>query len=230
MDDFLAIILELAETLTLDHFEGPPVDPYEIAEALGITIRESDGAPRWTIRRGRASIGLPSSVARERIRFTVAHEILEIEIRRRGLLSEIDRGLADQAEWAFQVGASEMLMPRRWYARGGRECDWSLPHLREQFDVSWEAAARRVPVCTPSACTIIDNGHVAARVAGNGMNLPSRLSDEERAAVDAVYDAWPSSDATRAEGDGFRCEAWPALPERSSIRRVCLLTFPSDEW
>ncbi len=230
MDDFLTLILELARSLVLERFCTPPVDPYAIAEGLSITIEESEGAPRWNIRRGRATIGLPAGVPAERLRFTVAHEVLEIEVRRRDLLIDIDPGLVEYAERVFQVGAAEMLMPRRWYADLGSRSGWDLAHLREAFDVSWEAAARRVPVCTPSACAIVDNGHLTVRIAGEDMNIPSRLAGEEREAVDGVYDAWPSADPVHASGPGFRCSAWPALPERSSIRRVCLLTFPADDW
>lgn len=230
MDDLLTLVLELARSLVLERFSAPPVDPYAIAEGLGITVAESVGAPRWNIRRGRATIGLPVDVPADRLRFTVAHEVLEIEVRRRDLLTDIDPGLAEYAERVFQVGAAEVLMPRRWYADLGARSDWDLAYLREAFDVSWEAAARRIPVCTPSACAIVDNGHVTARVAGEGMNIPSRLADEERGAVDGIYDVWPSADPIHATGPGFHCSAWPALPERSSIRRVCLLTFPADDW
>ena len=69
------------------------------------------------------------------------------------------------------------------------------------------------------------------------------LSDARRPrvphAVRAVYHAWPhepekgmAADAPNLhvvrDADLFRVDAWPALPERNSIRRVCLVTHPND--
>ena len=46
---------------------------------------------------------------------------------------------------------------------------------------------------------------------------------EERDAVSAVYADWPEN------AEGADTDAWPALPERSRYRRVCLIAFPM-EW
>jgi hypothetical protein len=119
-------------------------------------------------------------------------------------------------------------MPREWFEREGTTCGWDLAYVRERFGVSWEAAARRVPVCTPATCTVIDNGHVSARVGSSDIRFPRRMEPAEQEAADAAYAAWPSPTPQRREGAGFRCEAWPALPERNRIRRVCLLTYPTD--
>ena len=139
------------------------------------------------------------------------------------------RDTANRAEWLFQAGASDLLMPRAWFEREGHATDWDLARLRALFDVSWEAAARRVPVCTPATCTIIDNGRTTARVGSPEVRFPRRLAPAEQEAVQAVYGAWPCATPQHGEGPGLRCDAWPALPERNRVRRVCLLTYPT-EW
>jgi len=230
MDELLEAIVELAQRLSLEHFDGPPVDPFALAERLGIVLAPSEGPARWS-RRGKApTIYVPEGVPRERLRFTVAHEVLELEAARLSPPLPIDRGVADRMEWALQVGASELLMPRKWFTEAGEESGWDLAELRKLFEVSWEAAARRVPVCTRAAATVVDNGKVAVRTGSPDMSYPQSMGPEERQVVDEVYDEWPDPEPRHGEGAGFRCSAWPALPERNDIRRVCLLTFPSEEW
>ena len=58
---------------------------------------------------------------------------------------------------------------------------------------------------------------------GSGINFPPGLEPEKKQAVDTIYDVWPENAHEATDVD-----AWPALPERNSIRRVCLLTFPLD--
>jgi hypothetical protein len=228
VDDLFERIRDLAEGLAIAHFDGPPVDVAALAERLGIAIERTAATPRWVIRGKGPVILLTQDLPPERARFILAHEIVEVQCALASPPLPIARDEASRAEWLFQTGASDLLMPCEWFEREGTACGWDLAHLRERFDVSWEAAARRVPVCTPATCTVIDNGHVTARVGSPDIRFPRRLEPTEREATDAAYAAWPSPTPQRREASGFRCEAWPALPERNRIRRVCLLTYPTD--
>ena len=230
MDELLEGIVELAQRLALEHFDGPPVDPFALAERLGIVLAPSEGPGRWSQRGKAPTIYVPEDVPRERLRFTVAHEVLELEAARLSPPLPLDRGLADRLEWVVQVGASELLMPRQWFAEAGEDAGWDLEELKELFEVSWEAAARRVPVCTRAVATVVDNGKVAVRTGSPDMSYPTGMGPEERQLVEDVYEEWPELEVRHGEGTGFRCSAWAALPERNDIRRVCLLTLPSEEW
>jgi hypothetical protein len=226
MSDLVSAIRTLAEQLALTCFAGPPVDVRLLAERLGIAIEPTFATPRWTLALGVPTIFLPPDLPPERARFILAHEILELECARAEppivpLPDETDR-----AEGLYQAGASDLLMPQAWFEGAGADTDWDLAELRRRFDVSWEAATRRVPVCAWAVGTIIDNGRVTARVGSPGLHFRRRLEPPELETVNAAYEAWPGSTPTRREADGLRCAAWPALPERNGIRRVCLLTFP----
>ncbi len=229
MDDLFDRIRELAEGLALAHFARPPVDVTALAEALGIAIEPTVTAPHWVLRGNGPVISLPEDLPPERARFILAHEIVEVQAALVTPPLPIVRDEADRAEWLFQVGASDLLMPREWFESEGTASGWDLAYLRERFDVSWEAAARRVTVCTPAACAILDNGLVTTRLAGAEIRVPRQLDPVEQGAVEAAYAAWPSPTPQEREGPHFRCVAWSALPERNRIRRVCLLTFPM-EW
>ena len=229
MDELLERICELAGELAFEHFDGPPVDPRLIAERLGISIATTDATAHWVADQGAATIYLPRDGLPERLRFTIAHEILEIQGSRLSPPFPIERELSHRAEWLFQLGASELLMPRRWFEEAGGESGWHLAHLRGLFEVSWEAAARRVPACIPAICTITDNGVITTRVGSQDIQFPRQLAPAEHEAITAAYDAWPSPEPRRRRARAVRCDAWPALPERNSIRRVCLLTYPREE-
>jgi hypothetical protein len=229
MDDLSDHIRELAEGLALAHSDGPPVDVAALAAALGIAVEETVTAARWALRSSGPVISLPADLPPERARFILAHEIVEVQCALAVPPLPIVRDEANRAESLFQAGASDLLMPREWFEADGTASGWDLAYLRERFAVSWEAAARRVTVCTAAACTILDNGAISTRLGSPEMRVPRQLDPLEREAVDAVHAAWPSPTPHEREGATFRCVAWPALPERNHIRRVCLLTYPA-EW
>ncbi len=228
MEELIERIRELAEGLALEHFEGPPVEPLLLAERLGITVARGGTAPRWVIEQGRATVHLPRNMPPDRLRFILAHEILEIVAARSSPPLPLVRELAPRAERLFQLGAAELLMPRRWFTEAGWASDWNLAHLRKLFGVSWEAATRRAPACRPAVGTIMDNGRAFARVGSDGLAFPRRPAPEELGAVSAAYQSWPAPEPVRRSTSRFTCVAWPAPPERNRIRRVCLLTYPEE--
>lgn len=221
-------IRDLAEGLATAQFDGPPVDVELLAARLGIAVRASGASARWVISGSGPVIFLPRHLPWERSRFILAHEIVEVQCALASPPLPITRDDEPRAERLFQAGAADLLMPREWFAREGAACDWDLAHLRERFQVSWEAAARRVTACIPSVCTIVDNGRISGRVGSPDIRFPRRLDPDEQGAVQAAYEAWPSPTPHSRDGAWFRCVAWPALPEENAIRRVCLLTFPRD--
>jgi len=163
-----------------------------LAQRLGIALEPTVATPRWVLRGSGPVILLPEDLPPERARFILAHEIVEVQAALAVPPLPIVRDEADRAEWLFQVGASDLLMPREWFETEGTASAWDLAELRERFEVSWEAAARRVTVCTAAACTILDNGLVTTRLAGPEIRVPRSLDPAEQEAVETAYAEWPS--------------------------------------
>lgn len=145
-------------------WKGPPFDPFELAEHLGIAV-----SPRSDILDARV---LPVGVERfrieynperprGRIRFSVAHEIAHTmfpdcaETARNRL--RLADSVADdwQLELLCNIAAAEFLMPV------GSELNPANPvtvdnllRLQKQFDVSTEAIAIRLAKITQEPCTV----------------------------------------------------------------------------
>ena len=155
-DDPIAKVQEKARSLALSALEAgwerPPYNPIRIAEMLGAKVVPSYDIPdaRTTEKLGRAVIEFNPSQARERVRFSIAHEAAHLlfadalnEVRHRGGTG------ATRDEWQLEMlcnlAASEFVMPV-----GSFASDDAIPRLSElmksraKFDVSAEAFMIRV--------------------------------------------------------------------------------------
>ncbi|HWF50285.1 MAG TPA: ImmA/IrrE family metallo-endopeptidase [Solirubrobacteraceae bacterium] len=163
---------EIALNAMEEGWDGPPYDPFELGDILGIEIVarqdlddarlvSSDGVPRIEFNPQRRPA---------RVRFSVAHEIGHFlfddyadRVRYRDLAQRRDDDW--QLEILCNVAAAEFLMPAGAFPMRESE-DLSLTHLldhRARFGVSTEALLRRVVKLTDRPAALF----AAARLAGS---------------------------------------------------------------
>jgi Zn-dependent peptidase ImmA (M78 family) len=175
---------------------GPPVDALVVAERLGLVVAADDrlasrarfvrlgGSDRS--RAGQGTIVVGPAQRPERQQWAVAHEIGESvahQVFARLGLRQCDIQPSTR-ESVANLLAQRLLLPRRWFAPDGRECDWDLLALKEQYaTASHELIARRMLEMQPAVViTVCDQGHVKWR-RGNSASRPPRLLSGE-------LDAW----------------------------------------
>jgi len=163
-------------------WQGPPFDPFRLAEAMGIpTIPREDVLDARILPAGsnRLQIEFNPNRPRGRTRFSVAHEIAHTlfpdcakYVRNRGQVAET-REDDWQLELLCNIAAAEFIMPV------GGEIDSKTPgtidnilKLQKQFDVSTEAISIRLAKITFEPCTIF----AAARIIDDE-SLPSYRLD-----------------------------------------------------
>ena len=153
-----------------DGWEGPPFDPFKLAELMGISVVPRDDvldARTIPVGSRRFRIEFSPSKPRGRLRFSIAHEIAHtlfpdcaetIHNRQHMVVMKENDW---QLELLCNIGAAEFLMPV------GTEIDSETPvtidniiRLQRQFDVSTEAITIRLIKVTNEPCTIF----AAARV------------------------------------------------------------------
>jgi hypothetical protein len=158
-DDPVRAVTQRAREVVLDAMDrgwaGPPFDPLQLADHLGIVI-----SPRYDIRDARTVPAAGSRVRIEfnpnrpgaRVRYSIAHEIAHTlfpdcsdYVRHRSPHTEL-KGDQWQLEAMCNVGAAEILMPLgsvKAVADSGLTIE-NLLELRKRFDVSMEALLIRV--------------------------------------------------------------------------------------
>ena len=160
-----ALVLEAVQK----GWKGPPFDPFQLAQILGIGCVPTEDVPEARVvrREGRLEIEFNPNRPRQRVRFSVAHEIAHTlfpdcaQVARNRGASHSPGSDGWQLELLCNLAASEFLMPT------GDELDpGAVPdvdrvlELQGKFDVSIEAVAIRLAGVTRSPCTVT----VAARV------------------------------------------------------------------
>lgn len=145
-------------------WQGPPFDPFKLADYLGIpTIPREDVLDARIVPIGsqKAQIEFNPNRSRGRVRFSIAHEVAHTlfpdyieNIRNRG---QISATVNDdwQLELLCNIAAAEFLMPV------GNEIDSktavtidNVLRLQKEFDVSTEAISIRLAKVTLEPCTI----------------------------------------------------------------------------
>jgi hypothetical protein len=157
--DPVRAITRRAREVALDAMDrgwsGPPFDPLQLADHLGIAV-----SPRHDVRDARTVAAAGGRVLVEfnpnrpsaRVRYSIAHEIAHSlfpdcgdRVRHRGFHDEL-QGDEWQLEAMCNVGAAELLMPLG-SLRAAKDADLtieSLLALRKQFEVSMEALLIRI--------------------------------------------------------------------------------------
>jgi hypothetical protein len=237
LDDEFAAALDACATEALWEagVDGPPIDAADVAAGLGLVVTHDYVMPhrgRFVRLAGRGSDGggqgtivVGTAERPEREQWAIAHEIGEgIAYRvfdRLGVTP--DEALPTAREMVANRLASALLLPRRWFAVDGRECDWDLLELKERYcTASHELIARRMlDMRPPIVITVCDNGRVTWR-RSNVTARPPEMLREERTVWREVYDSgMPVFDSLDGETglEGVSC--WPVheLDWRREIMR-----------
>lgn len=195
----------------------PPVDAIALARRLGLSLAWDDTQPgrgRIVRRHAAASRSLGSILLRhdprrERLQWTVAHEIGETLAA--GVFARLGVDPREAPSGAREMVANHLagriLLPSNWFDSDARDLCWQLPALKQRYSTaSHELIARRMLDCSPPiAITIFDNGRRSFRRG----NLPGRLpplAPLEQAAWRVAHET-----GQQAEYDEFHCrvQAWP---------------------
>ena len=203
---------------------GLGVDVFALAQSRGITILEEEPV-RENIRG--AALRKEDSwyilVNRydsfERMCFTIAHEIAEIELDERDDLS------LDEKHLRANIRAGEILLPDEIFKKSVYTS--SLPELKSYFPAcSFEVIARRILRFRQAVLTILDNGEITLRTATDQMNHPSLPTAFEMKIIKECYQL---KSEIKRNYDNLSLEAY-YIDLHSGIERVILFAFICDDF
>ncbi len=195
-DEFVAAIDACAaEVLWEADVHEAPVDAIAVAERLHLVVTHDLAMPcrgRFVrlaeLERPSESIGtivVGAAERPEREHFAVAHEIGESVAYRvfERLGVSFDESFATAREQVANHMASALLLPRRWFAVDGSECDWDLFALKERYSTaSHELIARRMLEMRPAVViTVCDQGRISWRRSNATGRPPGLIGQEQQA-------------------------------------------------
>jgi hypothetical protein len=230
-----------AEELALSAMEkgwsGPPFDPFQLADHLGVEMvgREDLEDARLVSSPDGPRIEFNPQRRPARVRFSVAHEIGHLlfsdygeRVRYRSHNQDA-RGDDWQLEMLCNVAAAELLMPVGAFPTA-RASDLSLPHLldlRQRFGVSTEALLRRVVKLADQPMALFA---AARQQDGNGFRLDYLVTSRAWSVPQPGVDSIPSDSVlARCTAVGFSAEAterWDDLELR--VQAVGIPPYPGD--
>jgi O-acetyl-ADP-ribose deacetylase (regulator of RNase III) len=231
-------------------WEGPPYDPFALAESLDIEVvasQELEDA-RLVSAEGRPRIDFNPARRPERVRFSIAHEIghfLFPDYRER--IRYRDQSQRREDDWQLEilcnVAAAEFLMPAGAFPIE-KSRDLSLPHLldlRSEFGVSTEALLRRTikltdePACLFAAARLEDREGfridylVASRAWSPGFGAGSNVAiDSVMHRCTAVGFSDEAVEDWQGEAVRVQVVGVPPYPGHSFPRLIGLLTPEGD--
>ena len=153
-EEIVELLDRLVENvLSVCEIKQPPVEPKKIADRLGIAYSETrlDGRRGQSFRRrGLPHVEVHHEDRPERKNFALAHEIMELELK---------KVLEDPREchrWA-NLAASFLLMPTPRFREECCRSEFDIAQLKKVFSTaSWEAVALRTLNFADSIITIVD--------------------------------------------------------------------------
>jgi hypothetical protein len=236
----LCVVLDatVLEILAEARWEGPPVDAFEVAQTLGITVARDDGQQgrarlvRLADYRGRdshAAVFLRSDPRPERRQWALAHELGECFAWRVFQALGVDGAEAPPGSREVVANhlAGRLLLPSVWVADDGPACDWDLGALKRRYaTASHELIARRMlDFSAPLIVTIIDQGRVSTRRSNVRGRVPD-VSPLER----AVWQRAHQSNEPQEAHEGLRrTRAWP-VHEPQWKREILRTELEEDMW
>ena len=238
-DEVAAILDELvAEVLAIAEIEAPPVDAFEVAQALGMAIledaRQQPRARLVRVAHPRGGLARPSIVLgveprSERRQWAVSHEIGEQLAERcfAQLGWSADEGPAAARESLANQVARRLLLPSEWFAEDVSAEDWELPRLKKLYaTASHELIARRMlDLPAPAVITVFDHGRITWRRGSSDGRMPS-LSVAEHAAWRFAHERGA---IFRTRERGARIVAWP-IHEPDWRREIVRCDWEADEF
>lgn len=218
-----------AEVLWEAGISAPPIDALAVADGLQLVVARDYAMPyRGRFVRlaehdelggGQGTIVVGAAERPEREKWAVAHEVGESVAYRvfERLGVAFEDSLPTAREQVANRLANSILLPRRWFAREGGECDWDLLVLKDRFcTASHELIARRMlDIRQPIVMTVCDHGRVTWR-RSNATCRPPALLAEER-------DAWRACHSTGLPMDEF-------VDGETGIERIRAWAVHEPEW
>jgi Zn-dependent peptidase ImmA (M78 family) len=180
--------------------DGPPVDAFRVAEALGIDVawddRQAGRARLVALHEGehaaRTSILLRRDPRDERRHWAVAHEIGEAAAHRVFARLSVDPRVAPPAarEDVANRLAGRLLLPTAWLRAAGIGSGWDIAAIkRRSVHASHELVARRIlEMDVPVIVTVFDQNRISWRRSNVSGRAP-RLSPTERRCQSIVHDS-----------------------------------------
>lgn len=222
------------ETLAFADVLSPPVDAFQVAQRLGLTIlRDSPNHARARLMSGQASVAqtgvilLADDPRPERRQWAVAHEIGEqMAVEVFDLLGVIPgNSPATSREAVANRIANSLLLPYEWYRHDARAHDYELMELKKIYHTaSHELLARRMLDLPPAVMiSIFDQGKLTWR-RGNRFGLPRELLSVERDVWQRCHDfgAVLSCESDELPDQLRSIQAWPVFEDdwKREILRV----------
>ncbi len=216
-EDAIEIVEKLvSRLLSVSDIASPPVDPMVIAKACRIVCTEAEIKGRRgqnLMIKGFRLIDIQKDDRWERKCFTVAHELLEME-----LPGDV-QSKRERHEIAM-VGAPLLLMPTEWFRAACDETDFEIFELKNIFSTaSHEAVALRTLVFSPAVVTVVDDMKVTNRRSSVEWFSERKLIPIEEEVLDEIYS---SGKRVRRDFDRGTVTGHPLFEEE--IKRVILRT------
>ena len=219
--------------------DTPPVDALVLARRLGMSVAwDSTQVGRGRVVRLRgnraaaeqASILVRPEERRERLQWTVAHEIGELCAMQVFDQLGVDPREAPPGarESVANQLAGRLLLPRDWFRQTAEQCNWDLLALKTRFSTaSHELIARRMlDFDPPVVITIFDQARRTFR-RGTVRGRTRELVVPER---EAWQEAHETGRAIMRETAECRVQAWPVHEPHWKREILRTLWHAEDEW
>jgi Zn-dependent peptidase ImmA (M78 family) len=208
-------------------FLAPPIDAVASLRRLGVEVAVDSSQPargRLKSLAGRPAVFLRPEPRRERFQWSAAHELGEVNAWRIvQRLDAFDDGPAPRLrEQLANQFAARFLLPQRWFLEDARRLRADLFQLKQRYaTASHELIARRLLDVPPARIlTILDQGHVTARIGSHGRSVPPLTPAEKECWMTACRTGRPDLRCV----EGLKLAAWPI--HESDRRREIVLATP----
>ena len=224
-------------------WQGPPYDPFQLAELLDISVLPNDAVADARIVPITEGLRIEFNPNRPhgRVRYSVAHEIAHTlfpdcdEMVRNRTPSVDLRDDTWQLELLCNIGASELLMPTGYTDLENERIDIdNLLRLRGEFDVSTEAILLRMAKLTSRPCTVFAAAREGMRGASPGFRIdysvPSRTWD---VGIPPIFRVDSSAVLAECTAIGFTAkgtESWASQLPAFDVQCVGIPPFPGDRF
>lgn len=224
-------------------WQGPPYDPFQLAELLEINVVPNDAivdARIVPVGEG-LCIEFNPNRAHGRVRYSVAHELAhtlfpDCAAMVRNRAPSVEMGDDNwQLELLCNIGAAELLMPTGYTDLENESIDIdNLLRLRREFDVSTEAILIRIAKLTNAPCTVFAAARVSTGDSYPGFRIdysvPSRAWDTGIPSNFRVESSTVLAECTAIGFTAKGSESWGGHLPVFNVQCVGIPPFPGDRF